>query len=331
MPENQFTLPVPDSNACRLTTGWLLLGLSALVIGGLYTILIVLSRTPFFQEIIPWTDFFHTALVVHVNLTVLVWFLAFAGVLWSYNSSDIGRSGGWLALILASLGTLIIVLSPFTGESHPLMNNYVPVLQNSVFFVGLGVFGSGFCLLVIRSCFTSFDSDNQTSGETSLRFGLFVAVVASLFALGALLLSYLGIDEGFEGLAYYDRLFWGSGHIIQFSHTQLMLVAWLWLASVSGAWLRISPRVALFLFLLGLQPVLAAPIIYLVFDVSSGDHLFWFIQLMKYGGAIAAVPIGVAILLAIVERWRPPRDSKSKEMRCYSRFCCSAWVAASAL
>ena len=305
MPENQFTLPVPDSNARRLSTGWLLLGLSALVIGGLYTILIVLSRTPFFQEIIPWTDFFHTALVVHVNLTVLVWFLAFAGVLWSYNSSDIGRSGGWLALILASLGTLIIVLSPFTGESHPLMNNYVPVLQNNVFFIGLGVFGGGFCLLVIRSCFTSFDSDNQTSGETSLRFGLFVAVVASLFALGALLLSYLGIDQGFEGLAYYDRLFWGGGHIIQFSHTQLMLVAWLWLASVSGARLRISPRAALFLFLLGLQPVLAAPIIYLVFDVSSGDHLFWFIQLMKYGGAIAAVPIGMAILLAIVERWRP--------------------------
>jgi hypothetical protein len=195
MPENQFTLPVPDSNARRLTTGWLLLGLAALVIGGLFTILIVLSRTPFFQEIIPWKDFFRTALVVHVNLTVLVWFLAFTGALWSYNSSDIGRSAGWLALILASLGTLIIVLSPFTGESHPLMNNYVPVLQNSVFFVGLGVFGLGFCLLVIRSCFTSFDSDNQTSGETSLRFGLFVAVVASLFALGALLLSYLGIND----------------------------------------------------------------------------------------------------------------------------------------
>ncbi len=305
MPENQFTLPVPDSNARNLITGWLLLGLSALVIGGLYTILVVLSRTPFFQEIIPWTDFFHTALVVHVNLTVLVWFLAFAGVLWSYNNSDIGRRAGWLALILASLGTLIIVLSPFTGESRPLMNNYVPVLQNGFFFAGLAVFGSGFCLLVLRSCFTSFDSNNQTSGETSLRFGLFVAVVASLFALGALLLSYLGIDQGFEGLAYYDRLFWGSGHIIQFSHTQLMLIAWLWLASVSGARLRISPRVTLFLFLLGLQPVLAAPVIYLAFDVSSGDHLLWFIQLMRYGGAIAAVPIGIAILLAIIEHRRP--------------------------
>jgi hypothetical protein len=185
------------------------------------------------------------------------------------------------------------------------MNNYVPVLQNNAFFAGLALFGLGFLLLVLRSCLTAFDSDNQSSGESSLRFGLFVAVVASLFALAALLFSYLGIDPGFSGLAYYDRLFWGSGHIIQFSHTQLMLVAWLWLASISGARLRLSPRVTLLLFILGLQPVLAAPVIYLVFDVSSGLHLFWFIQLMMYGGAIAAVPIGVAVTLAILEKWRP--------------------------
>jgi len=302
---NQFTLPVPDSNARKLTTGWLLLGLAALVVGGLFTILVLLSRTPYFQEIIPWVDFFRTALVVHVNLTVLVWFLAFTGVFWSYTNSNRCLACGWSALALCSLGTLVIVVSPFTGESFPLMNNYVPVLQNTVFFVGLSIFGMGFCLLVIRGCLTAFDSDNQTSGETSLRFGLFVAVVASLFAIGALLLSYLGINEGFEGLAYYDRLFWGSGHIIQFSHTQLMLVAWLWLATVSAASLRISPRVTLFLFILGLQPVLAAPIIYIAFDVSSGDHLFWFIQLMKYGGAIAAVPIGIAVTLATLEKWRP--------------------------
>jgi cytochrome c oxidase subunit I len=302
---NQFTLPPVDSNARKLTTGWLLLGLSALVVGGLYTILVVLSRTPFFQNIVPWVDFFHTALVVHVNLTVLVWFLAFAGVLWSYTDSRRCLACGWTALLLASLGSLLIVVAPFTGESHPLMNNYVPVLQNPVFFVGLGLFGAGFLLLVLRSCLTAFDNDNRSSGETSLRFGLFVAVVASLFALAALLLSALGIDPGFQGLAYYDRLFWGSGHIIQFSHTQLMLVAWLWLASVSGARLRLTPRVALLLFILGLQPVLAAPIIYLVFDVSSGDHLFWFIQLMKYGGAVGAVPIGGAVTLAIVEKWRP--------------------------
>jgi cytochrome c oxidase subunit 1 len=305
MPDNYFTLPVPDYNARRLTTGWLFLGLAALVIGGLFSILVVLSRIPFFAKIIPWVDFFRTALVVHVNLTVLVWFLAFAGVFWSYNNKSRFLRCGWFALILASLGTLIITVSPFTGESHPLMNNYVPVLQSPIFFIGLGIFGLGFCLLVFRAFITSSVKLDKVSGEVVLRFGLFVAVVASFFAIGALILSYLGINEGFEGEAYYDRLFWGSGHIIQFSHTQLMLVAWLWLASISGASLRLSPRVALILFVLGLTPVLMVPLIYLLFDVSSGSHLLWFVQLMKFGGALAAVPIGIATTLAIFEKWRP--------------------------
>ena len=305
MVNNQFTLPIPDDKARHLVTGWLSLGLAALVIPGLFAILIVLSRTPYLQDLIPWKDFFRTALVIHVDLTVLVWFISFAGVFWSYSNSHRGIRFGWMALALACLGTAIIVIAPFTGEARPLMNNYVPVLQNPVFFAGLIVFGLGYLLLVLRSCATAFDSDNRTSGETSLRFGLLVAAIAAIFALAALLLSWLGIDEGFQGLAYYDRLFWGSGHIIQFSHTQLLLVAWLWLASVSGSRLRISPRVVLFLFILGLQPVLASPVIYLAFDVSSGDHLFWFTQLMKYGGVIAAVPIGIAVMLSIIEQPRP--------------------------
>ena len=305
MIDSQFTLPVPEDKARRLVTAWMSLGLAALVIPGLFAILIVLSRTPYLQDLVPLKDFFKTALVIHVDLTVLVWFCSFAGVFWSFNDSRRGLPLGWIALVMACLGTAIVVISPFSGEARPLMNNYVPVLQNPVFFSGLIVFGSGYFLLLLRSCATAFDSDNRSSGETSLRFGLLVAAIASIFAVIALLLSWLGIDDGFQGLAYYDRLFWGGGHIIQFSHTQLVLVAWLWLASVSSKRLRISPRVALFLFILGLQPVLASPVIYLAFDVSSGDHLFWFTQLMKYGGAIAAVPIGLAVMLSILEQPRP--------------------------
>ena len=302
---NQFTLPVPYNNAQRMTAGWLFLGLAALVIGGMFTILIVLSRTPFFQDFIPWLNFFRTALVVHVDLTVLVWFLAFTGVFWSYSNSNRCQRCGWIALSLASVGTLIITLSPFTGESYPLMNNYVPVLQSTTFFIGLGIFGLGFSLLVLRTLTASWAAANINSGEGALRFGLFVAVVASFFSIGALIISYFGIGNALEGQAYYDRLFWGSGHVIQFSHTQLMLVAWLWLASISGARLRLTPRVVLILFILGLSPVSMVPVIYLAFDVNSGDHLFWFTQLMMYGGALAAVPIGLATTLAIFERRRP--------------------------
>ncbi len=299
----QFTLPVPDKKTQGMAAGWLFLGLAALVIGGLFTVLVVLSRTPFFQEIIPWLDFFHTALVVHVDLTVLVWFLAFSGVLWSYNSATKCLRCGWLALFLASAGTLIISISPFTGESHPLMSNYIPVLQSDIFFTGLSIFGLGFALLVLRMLMTTLSGQNE-HGRV-LRFGLFIAVLASLFALGALLLSYLGLDKNFSSEAYYDRLFWGGGHILQFSHTQLMLVAWLWLATASGAYLKLTPRVVLTLFIIGVSPVLLTPLIYIAYDVSSGDHMFWFMQMMKFGGALAAVPIGLATTLAIIERWKP--------------------------
>ncbi len=58
---DSFVLDIPGTGARSLTIGWLLLSFGALVIGGLFTILIVLSRTPYFQEIIPFVDFFHTA------------------------------------------------------------------------------------------------------------------------------------------------------------------------------------------------------------------------------------------------------------------------------
>jgi heme/copper-type cytochrome/quinol oxidase subunit 1 len=305
MPNPQFFLSVPNIDARRMATGWLFLSLAALVIGGLLTVLIVVSRTPFFQALIPWEDFFHTVLVVHVDLTVLVWFLAFSGVLWSYSGSHRSSFWGWGALIICATGTLILTASPFTGESYPLMNNYVPVLQSNTFFVGLGMFGIGFSMLVISTMFRAGAVGSRISGELVLRFGLLVAAIAAIFSICALILSYAGIDATFEGEAYYDRLFWGSGHIIQFTHTQLMLVAWLWLACATGAKLRLSPRIVLILFVLGLSPVLMVPVIYLAFDVSSGGHLFWFTQLMKYGGALAAVPIGLAVTVAVLEQWRP--------------------------
>lgn len=50
---DNFVLDMPSTAARQLTIGWLLLSYGALVIGGLFTILIVLSRTPFFKKLFP--------------------------------------------------------------------------------------------------------------------------------------------------------------------------------------------------------------------------------------------------------------------------------------
>lgn len=296
---DNFVLDMPSTAARQLTIGWLLLSYGALVIGGLFTILIVLSRTPFFQEIIPFVDFFHTALVVHVDLTVLVWFLGFAGVLWSLNSSTRCIKCGWLALALSVLGTLVITIAPFVGDGQPLMNNYIPVLQHPVFLVGLGIFGLGFTLLVLNGLFFSNPVKAKMSGDGALRFGLYTGLVAGLFSVVVLILSYIDMPVFADSTYFYELLFWDAGHTLQFMHIALMLVSWLWLATVAGVSLRISPRVALFVFLIGLIPIIMTPFVYAMFDLGATMHKHAISLVMRYGGGLAAFPIGLVLVVGL--------------------------------
>lgn len=308
-----YSIQVADHDlARRVATGWLALAVASLVIGGLFVVLIVLSRTPGIQDIIPWVDFFKTALVVHVDMTVLVWFLAFAGVFWNLNSATRCGPCAWTPLLLAVLGTLIITVSPFLGAGGPLMNNYVPVLQDPIFFAGLGIFGAGFALLVVQGLLFSRPVGAAVSAEGALRFGLYTGLVASLLAVLAVIWSYASIPDSIQGERYYEVLFWGGGHVIQFTHTQLMLMAWLWLASVSGVALGVSPRIVLLLFALGVAPALLTPVLYVLYEVTSADHIVKFTWLMQYGGGLAALPLALILLLALKQSGEAPAEARAE-------------------
>ena len=71
-----YELPVSGDDARRITSAWLILGLVSLVFAGVFSLLLVLARTPLVQGWIPFIDFFQVSLVVHVTLSVLVWLLA---------------------------------------------------------------------------------------------------------------------------------------------------------------------------------------------------------------------------------------------------------------
>ncbi len=299
---DSFILEIQDARGRRLTIGWLLLSLGALVIGGLFSLLIVLSRTPYFQEIIPWVDFFHTALVVHVDMTVLVWFLGFAGVLWSINrrSQNIGFS--WFALALCASGMVVITLAPFFGAAEPLMNNYIPVLQHPLFLFGLGLLGAGFTVLVLSGLFFSHSVGSMISGEGALRFGLYTALIAALISIAMLIISYIDMPVFAASTYFYELLFWDAGHTLQFMHIQLMLVSWLWMATVTGIGMRLSPRVALIIFAMGLLPIILTPFVYMMFDLGAAMHKHAMSLLMQYGGGLAALPIGLIILFGFFNK-----------------------------
>ena len=92
---------VSSGTPAALARAWLWLGVLALIGSGLLAMLLVLSRTPGIQDIFPLKGFFRAALVVHVDLSVAIWFMAFAAVIWS----ALGRAGlAWLGHIVVDLG-----------------------------------------------------------------------------------------------------------------------------------------------------------------------------------------------------------------------------------
>ncbi len=298
--DDEYMLDTPeDSSNRKISIGWLLLAVGSMAVAGIFTILVVLSRVPYTREFFPWVDFFHTALVVHVDLTVLTWFLGFAGLFWSMNSTKRCTVCGWTALWLAIAGTVVIVISPFLGAGQPFINNYVPVLQDPIFFLGLSTFGLGILILVLRGLIASHPVGWNISAEGAIRFGLYTALISAFVSILALFFSWMGIPDHAQDEYFFELLFWGGGHTLQFVHVQLVLVVWLCLASISEINIKVSPRIILLIFAIGLLPVLITPLVYLVFDVSSGNHLQAITWLMQYGGGMAALPIGLIIIYSL--------------------------------
>lgn len=291
----EYTLPVPGDARRDLALGWLLLALASLIGSGIFSVLLVLSRAPFFKDWFPLVDFFRVALVVHVDLSVLVWFLALGGVLWSLNSLPRLINAGWFALALAAAGMVLMCVAPFAGGGNPVMSNYVPVLDDPLFLGGLTTFGAGFVVLVARSLAAVPRVGTQIDGAGALRFGLNAAAVAAGVTVIAFVWSWLRVPADLPARGYYDILFWGAGHVIQFTYTLLMLVSWAWLASACGARLPLTPRLMVLLFAIGLISVFLIPVIYLAYGVTSVEHRHMLTWLMQFGGGLAIVPVGAAV------------------------------------
>ncbi|MDT8452187.1 MAG: cbb3-type cytochrome c oxidase subunit I [Gammaproteobacteria bacterium] len=287
--------PADNSPSTMLARLWLTLGVLALVASGFYSILLVLSRTPAIQDVIPLLDFFHIALVVHVDLSVLIWFLAFEGVLWALLDNGRFMAMAKLSFWLCVAGTVVITLSPFLGADQPLMNNYVPVLVHPVYFAGLFMFAAGFLLLVLRALF--FTSKQKTASAFS--FALKAAAFAALLAMIALLISYSGLSGNLVDVTDFEILFWGGGHILQFTHSIMLLVVWLWLASATGGNIYINANTLRLLFAVAVAPVLFSVAIYLLYDVSSLEHRDAFTQLMRYGG-LTVLPLMLIVIMSVI-------------------------------
>jgi len=299
-----YGLHVSSDSVRKAATAWLMLGLASLVGAGIFSILLVLARTPAVQEMTPFIDFFRVALVVHVDLSVLIWLLSIAGVMWSLSSRR--DLPGWdrLSFLLAAAGTAIVIISPFIGAAEPLMNNYVPLLRHPLFYTGLGLFMAGITSHLLRSLVTRRGIGGGLDGAVALQFGITLAALTTAVAIAALIASRAGIPGGMDGQAYFEFLFWGGGHVLQFTHTLLMMVAWVVLAHASGCRFELTPRLTLIFLIILALPVITVPFLYIAHDIVSPGHRLAFTELMKYGG-LSCLPLGFAVFVSLLKAGKP--------------------------
>jgi cytochrome c oxidase subunit I len=286
-----------------LARAWLWLGMVALVLSGLFSVLLVLARTPGVNAWLPGVDFFRTALVVHVDLSVLVWFFAIAGMLWSLDARRRAEDIGWLALGVAAAGTAMMALAPFVDPGVPVMANYVPVIESGWFLGGLASFGIA-CALLVGQALAAPPRLGALDGAAALRFGLYAAAVAAAVAGVAFVWSLATVPRTLDGKTYWEILFWGGGHALQFTWTLLMLVAWLWLAHAAGARVPLSARVTLLLFAIALAAVFVTPYAYLAHHVLTLEHRELHTWGMRVGGGLAILPVALAVAIGLVQQHR---------------------------
>ncbi len=296
---------------------WFILAVVALGLSGIYSILPFVLRTPFLAELFHFKDLFKTSLVVHVNLAVLVWFLSSTSMLMTSVTKKDFAPISFTAFIAAMMGTIFMVASPFVGSSEPVLNNYVPILHNLAFIIGISLFFSGVILQTVLTLF----SWKMIKGDL-IRITIYISALIFIVAIFCFIKSALElktIKRFIDMTEYYELLFWGSGHILQFNYIQLIIVIWLFIVGKKlyqsqCKWISVSQYINLIL-------VGATPIVYFIYPIDSPELYDFFTQHMKYIGGILTSIMAIWVLRILLKEKYPRVESTA--------FFCSLFLISS--
>ena len=279
------------------TNAWLKLGIISLGFAGLYSVVLVVLRTPQLASFFPNPHIFKSALIIHVDLSVLIWLLSITASVWSLSFPRRRESsmffldscfrGNDIMCKLAFLATILIAISPIAGH-NPVMNNYIPMLENIIFILGLSLFGVTLLLYAVNILYF-FDWANWSSLVNFTILSTIIMYILTWICFGW---SYKGLQDIIQIIPieiefYYELLFWSGGHLLQFIYTQIAIFIWITLfEKLKGRELKFQK---FYLFLLYLNFVFGTLIIFghVFYDIIDGAFKEFYTNHMKYLGGIA--------------------------------------------
>ena len=287
---------------------WLWLGVIALALAGIFAIVLVLARTP---QLAMVTELFSVALVIHVDLSVMLWFLAMLGMGVSLMMErappvwHVWLTGSFCTIAAA---TLLMALSPIHPHWEVIKSNYIPVLHNPVFLLSLGLLFAGLVVLVLPPLIT-FALRRVKIQLSPMEMGWLLAAMVVAMALVAFAMSASSLPQGLPHDARYEQLFWAGGHVWQFAFCLLMMVAWLVLLESLNLPLpkRSSVVIAYALTVVG---ALVSFLGFALHTHHSGEFTAYQTRVMVELGGVGVSLLGVLVLHRLLG-WKPVRATRA--------------------
>lgn len=271
-------------NSNSLNGSWLKLSIMALALSGFYSIFIVLLRTPFLTNFFSDKSIFYKALIIHVDLSVLFWLVSFVLMEITSRFSNKFYLGviAWVIRILY-LSLFMIFISSLVPDSEAFMNNYVPILHNIIFIIGLGLFFASFFVICLISL---LDQENNIKPVGLLGVLFFVSLGISIYKI-----SFIGYEISQHYL--YEILFWGAGHVLQFFYCAGLIIVFFYFSNSKNQAIPLD-------FFLWLNTLIVIPAIIAQCFINIDDQYYidLFTQHMKICGGIAPVTALISIFLS---------------------------------
>lgn len=280
---------------------WCAMAIVSLVGAGLLSLLVVIGRLPFLSHLFDDPLFFKRCLVVHVDLSLVVWFYAFIAGLMAMRFRRTAGQVGKTLFAISLAGVVAMLAGALMRGAEPVLANYVPVIDHPLFLLGLGLFFAGVVGYFLVSLWRGPDSSGGGLSRT-VGIGLQASGLMVALAVATWVCALSGLPSGVDTHTYYEFSIWGAGHALQVANVCAMLAVWLWLLEKATGKPVISSRLAWTLFGVLIAPHFALP---LLTARGAMDTLYHSgaTQLMRWG----IFPVTVVVLVICgrhLARWR---------------------------
>ncbi len=252
-----------ERSAERLIKANAVIAVVFLAIGGLFGLLVALTRWPA-VHFLP-ADWFYLALTAHGIDVLLVWIIFFEMAVLYFASAVLLNSRialpwlAWTGFGLMLVGAITVNVAVLQGQSTVMFTSYVPMMASQSFYLGIILFAVGAlcgCVVFFGTLVVARRERTYQGSIPLVTFGALTAAIIAVFTIasGAIILVptwlwSLGIVNHIDPIVY-KTIWWGMGHSSQQINVSAHVAVWYAIAAMVFGAKPISEKVSRMAFLM---------------------------------------------------------------------------------